>query len=49
MTIFKIKSAVLREKGEKFETASRPSAERRLAEIRKVDPQARILTIPPQR
>lgn len=49
MTIFKIKSAALREKGEKFETASRASAEKRLAEIRKSDPQARILTIPAER
>lgn len=46
MLRYKIKSAAL--KG-RFETADEKSARKKLAEVRKQDPQARILTIPAAR
>lgn len=50
MNIYRIQSAALRAKGEKFESAFRDSAQTRLDEVRKTeDPNARLLTIPVQR
>lgn len=47
MTVYKIKSAVLRSKGEKFESADKQRAEARLAVVKRTeDPDARLLAIP---
>lgn len=47
MTIHRIKSDVLKAKGEKFESADRKRAETRLAEIKRtLDPAARLVHIP---
>lgn len=47
MTVYRIKSEVLRAKGEKFESAFRRSAEQRLDEVKRtLDPDATLLTIP---
>ncbi len=45
MLIHRIKSAVLRAEGHKFETTNRASAERKLAELKKRDPLAKLLII----
>lgn len=50
MTVYRIKSAEFRAKGEKYETSDRKRAEARLAEIKAtIDPQARLLVIPASR
>lgn len=46
MTIFKIKAPALRAEGFRFETASRKSAEKKLAEVVKRDPAAKIIALP---
>lgn len=50
MTIYKIKSAVLRSKGERVESADRDRIEKRLVEIKRtIDPKATLLAIPAER
>lgn len=47
MTVYKIKSRILKSKGEKFESIDKPRAEARLALIKRTeDPDARLLAIP---
>jgi hypothetical protein len=43
--VYRIKSDVLRERGHKFETVDYKSAQRRLKQIRKTDPNAKLLTL----
>lgn len=45
MRFYRIRSGYLRAKGEKFETTDRKRAEARLAEVRKHDSRARLLTL----
>lgn len=45
MTIYRIKSRVLRAEGHKVEGVDKAYVEQRLAEIRKRDPQAKLLKI----
>jgi hypothetical protein len=45
MTVHRIISPVLRAQGDRFESADRKAAERRLAEIKQRDPKARLVTI----
>ena len=50
MTIHKIVGPVWRQKGERFETIDRKSAERKLKAVKStIDPEARIVSIPVQR
>lgn len=47
MTVYRIRSKELRAKGEKFESADKRSAERKLITIQNtLDPHAKLLTIP---
>ena len=48
MTIYRIRSKTLRREGQRamrIEGVDRPRMERRLAEIRKVDPEAKLLKV----
>lgn len=45
MTVHRIRSKVLRAEGHKIEGAFRPYVEERLAEIKKRDPHAKIITV----
>lgn len=49
MTIYRIKSAVLRDKREKYETFDERRAAKRLVEVKTIDPQATLLRIPVKR
>lgn len=50
MTIHRIKSDILKAKGERYESADRKRAEARLAEVKRtLDPAARLVSIPVQR
>lgn len=46
MTVHRIVGPVLRAKGTKFETVNFKRAEERLTELRRIDPEARIVSIP---
>ncbi len=46
MTVYKIKSSAIEGR---FETCDRDSAQRKLTEVRKKDPSARLLAIPASR
>jgi hypothetical protein len=45
-TIYRIRSSVLRAEGQKVEGIDRRRIEKRLREVRKRDPQAKLLAIP---
>jgi hypothetical protein len=47
MTVFKIKTA-LRTEGFRFESVHKAAAERKLAEVRERDPQAKIVAVQPR-
>lgn len=50
MTVYKIKSTVLRSKGERIEGIDKARMEKRLAAVKKYqDPKARLLCIPDAR
>lgn len=49
MTVHRIKYVAATGRRETFETADRKAAEKRLAEARKTDPRARLLSIPATR
>lgn len=48
MTIYRIRSAVLRAAGHKIESEDKRYAEQRLAEIQQRDPQAKLITVVPR-